>query len=1109
MSSKQKIIEVFLLFLLSLPPLIWLWDRSIILGHDSGFRLKYLDYYRDLFFSWNPYVGFGADLSLNKGFLLTQLPETFFIYVFQDINTGQIISSIFWFFMIGFSMYLFTKSLFSKSEQWPIRIFSSLLYMYNFFVLQGWFISERAKFSLIIALPLVLLVLWKLFQEKWSPLRSGVIIGLTLFLFNGGGSPPLFGAVLLSSGLVFLVLAFFCLKKNWRRGLLYSIKSIGFIVFFTLLFNMYWLVPQAYLAFTTYGTTLSGQGGVEGILAWEAVVTKFASMNNLLRLQGVPDWYENPIHPYARIFLNNPALIAFSFYPFFMIASGLFFYSSLKTKYKNDLLMFIVLLLVVIGLLFSAGSHEPFGIMYKQLLLHVPGFAIFRSAFYKFGPVLWFSVSFLFGYMIFVLKERFKKNRKIVLGIYGITGVYLVLFAFPFYNPSFFDWHEHFSTRVKIPDYVFQMNDHINKEDDENGRILLLPGSVSGADQYAWGFWSLDSLPRISLNRSIVSNDMTIRDLDPLYAKIYSEDTQSVRDMLSLLQVDHILVRNDIFEENGVPFSYADYAAKLTDIDGELVTYGKWQYFSLNSISNSFFSIPETIYGIDDQIKLPEAIDSVSDISNIAFTNFPTQTNSFSDSYKGFIVTAVCVICSSKDYNDIEKGVIISNPQILPDSPLYAVIKNQRKKSLQVKMLAPQKIDRELSYSTLKLAELNKLFEKDPKEAVLTGIHETIREYLSSLTIIESEIPRLNQIEKEIYFPRILAYLQVQHRYAVLFSDASKYPSANFNGLLSKQDSFLETLNTYQVSNESKHYIVTIPQKGAYTIVAPAIESKRVLIDGKVVDASEKQTLSEGQHVILVETESYQNILDDKVYNKNVNLAYSERQSLQVDIDSKQTYLLEIGVDDIEGIDPKITITEWSEPRSKPIQSETRNLSRVHNSLAYEFTPHPSARSIEITFWVEGYTYERSAFTIESMSLIAVADDTFSLRLDNLSSNITVPDIIQTKKIDPTLYDLRIKNVTGPFLLVFHQSFNTGWSAYLVGEKRSMWEIVNVITSGEAVQDHVKVNTYMNGWFIDKKGDFSVLLLYWPQIYFYCGLSISVIALLSLIVYLVVSRRNK
>ncbi len=129
---NTKILEVLFILLLSLTPLLWLKGNEVVLGHDAGFRLNPLEHIKNLLYSWNPISNFGVDWSLFKGFLVTQIPETVFTSLTGSLPQGQKLSFIFWFFIMGISMYIFIKNFFPQKKFWIFRLFSSTFYMFNF-----------------------------------------------------------------------------------------------------------------------------------------------------------------------------------------------------------------------------------------------------------------------------------------------------------------------------------------------------------------------------------------------------------------------------------------------------------------------------------------------------------------------------------------------------------------------------------------------------------------------------------------------------------------------------------------------------------------------------------------------------------------------------------------------------------------------------------------------------------------------------------------------------------------------------------------------------------------------------------------------------------------
>jgi hypothetical protein len=95
-------------------------------------------------------------------------------------------------------------------------------------------------------------------------------------------------------------------------------------------------------------------------------------------------------------------------------------------------------------------------------------------------------------------------------------------------------------------------------------------------------------------------------------------------------------------------------------------------------------------------------------------------------------------------------------------------------------------------------------------------------------------------------------------------------------------------------------------------------------------------------------------------------------------------------------------------------------------------------------------------------------------------------------KHNPTSYTVEIDNKeNSSFLLVLKEHFDSRWR--LEG----------------ASAHHVMANGFANGWIIDEPGAYKVTLYYWPQRYFYIGLVITGISLVSLAIFWGVTRIKK
>lgn len=95
------------------------------------------------------------------------------------------------------------------------------------------------------------------------------------------------------------------------------------------------------------------------------------------------------------------------------------------------------------------------------------------------------------------------------------------------------------------------------------------------------------------------------------------------------------------------------------------------------------------------------------------------------------------------------------------------------------------------------------------------------------------------------------------------------------------------------------------------------------------------------------------------------------------------------------------------------------------------------------------------------------------------------------EKLDPSKYIVHVQ-AEKPFFLIFSESFNTDWTAQI---------------NGKSVDKHFMVNGYANAWYIDpneidKDGEFTITLYFWPQSLFYLGAVISLTTLGICMVYL-------
>ena len=628
-------VEILFILVVGLTPLLWFGRDTIVIGHDTNFRLDPNGFFFDRLFAWTERGGFGRDTSEAIGTLPIRSVEAMLTSLGFSLGGMQRIVFFFWFTAPGIAIYSLLRYFDSRSGAWVFRLTGTALYMFNHFLLQAWFVAERTKFSLVIALPLVLLLIFRVADRRTGPVKAGILIGLTLSVLNGGGVVNLYAAVLLS---FVLAIIFFGLLGFGERGIAWSGLAkliVATTVSFTLL-NAYWVLPQLRAATSLYGSRLAGLGGIDAILDSADGVSANASLLNVLRLQGIPDWYRAD-HQYSYAFFSNVALIvASALLPLLAFAPLLGRSQHMPRRY-----VFFFSLLALVAIVFTAGTHPPFGFIYRFLLQHVPGFAILRTPFYKFAPALWLayavlialSLSALANWLGSQLSALTNASRLATWGFGALAIAAILAYDFPIFSGSFFNWAPSLTTMVRVPDHVFAFGRWTQSHSDF-GRVVLVP-PLSNVDTYDWGYLS-HALVSASFTPTIANKDS----LEPaesahvnrMYESLRAGDTDAAIDQASLLGAKYFLLRNDVRHQPSSPGFYgvlpeeenpAIYEAILRDADHlfPVQHWGDWTLFQITDshLSPQFFAAHPDTLQVDNSLRSPSTSPAAGSPPKIIF----------------------------------------------------------------------------------------------------------------------------------------------------------------------------------------------------------------------------------------------------------------------------------------------------------------------------------------------------------------------------------------------------------------------------------------------------------------------------------------------------------
>lgn len=736
----MKKTEILFLLIVGLIPLLWYKSGYIGLGHDMGFPLAPVDHFLDRLYTWTDRLGpFGSNaVQVLPGVFIHGL-EALLSFLGFSLLTVQKITYIFWFILPGITMYMLLRFLHPKKEDYLIRIPGSLFYMMNHYLLQAWTIAERTKFSIVAALPLVVLLIIKVLHKKESPIKNSILFALTLFFLNGGEGIPLLIVLFLVVTTTVITFFFFSDGSFWlkiKRLLIFSFLAI----LFWILLSSYWLYPYFKSYTQTFGQRFGDAGGISGAISWSQGISTSTSWINLFKLRGIPDWYTSPDHPYANEFFKNPLLLFLSIlFPALALISLL---NLNKTR-----IYFLGLLLIAIPL--SAGSHPPSGIFYDYLLVNVPGFVMFRSGFFKFGMIIWF----VYAYLIAVgAKDIIVKLKRIPLVWLGASIVLLFIYNYPFFTGNFFDYSKGKSTMVKVPDYVFEAK----KELDSNKfstRTLYLPNADIRTEyiEYDWGYFSLSELPHLMGRKSSMINGVLARpNEEDLMVGILSEYIKfGNSNLIKFIGADRAIVQNDFISPDyeGNPLSGVKEAFKKSNDFTFGKSIGRWDFYNYNKEILPQVYSPSTITFISSDQKdlnlvanLPGALDS----NAFLWSDSPEDSNK-EEIFDKLIIQARCADCPPVDNYQI---YFSTSKVLIPGTAFYPLGKFITDTKKQLAGTPNARIEVNLSTSTTLISDLGSLQSKRDEK----GIEVATRDLIQNLEEIKNNLEDISdpQIKKEV-----------------------------------------------------------------------------------------------------------------------------------------------------------------------------------------------------------------------------------------------------------------------------------------------------------------------------------------------------------------------
>jgi hypothetical protein len=842
---KKYFVEIGILFLLALPPIKWLWGGYIVFGHDASFYLNHWENLISLFYAWNPIQGLGMNWPFMRGYIPMVTIEELFLRITGSFSIMQICIGVGWFFGMMMSMYILMLSVFPDKKYWVARLVSSILYGYNFFILQAWVIYERPKFSTYILLPLTIAVVHKLFVKKITIFHGFILFWLISLFFNAGGLPPLLGTTLLAIAFSILWYWILRIRKDGRRGIGWGVNVGLLFLFAYALANAYWVVPFVFFTFGNFASIVGSVGSIDGTIAWEKMVSSNASFANLFRLQGNPEWVNTVGHPYATMYIQNPLLVFLSIGVFAIILAGWMLRDMQSEPDRGtESMRILMILLSVSGIFMMAGTHAPFGKFYELAMRYIPGFAIFRSSFYKFAPITFLSVSWLFGCSFQRILDRFqwKNGVKNLIGGFVILGV--VCYFFPYWTTNIFQFQPNYTTRVKVPDYASDMKHYIETNTNTQARILIMPmldDGLIGAplDTSVWGFYCLGPFISLSTNRSIIYNSLGGNDIIlSLYDQFIHGNDEAFLKIVRLLGITHILFRTDVrlsvSFEKATPLSFWEKAINQKAFLKKKYSVGAWSLYEIEdpSINQMIFTVDKIAVGSILKENLYDLLENTPGYALVV----DQQPIPATVTQKQFF-QAQCMYCRENELTAFIKGIDIPAYGITSFITKYFQGRKEQALFNSLSDTDSRKIDLYIVFANRALIHWKQSNDKT-----------YIQQWSSYMTSAEKIITALQGVNKYEYAIRLYSFVEAQKKYV--------HDDPGISASMDSIDKSMNEIMTYIWVTDraagSVKYLLNLPVdiQATFTVYHNTQEFLNWQIDGTPVSENASIVLSKGVHRI-------------------------------------------------------------------------------------------------------------------------------------------------------------------------------------------------------------------------------------------------------------------
>lgn len=1155
MKRYRIIFDLCVLILLAFIPLFWIPKGYIVTGHDSGYPINVLASYKNRFYTWNTQDNFGRDNTTSIGTIPLLSIQAAASKIGFDVRSSEMITFIFWFLSMEIAMYAFAVSLYEVFPYPNFPLFASVIYSINYYLLALWRYGAATTFSAFAALPLVILFYLGVLRKKISPLKSGLAIGIVSILFNGGGglSLPLFGGLLITL-IWFSVYFIFTSTHDDRIPMLKSVlKCIISAIISVLGVNAYWFLPFLSYVITHFQQNLADAGGIKAVVSWTDSVSKNTSIINLFRLQGFPDWYNNPYHPYANTVLQKPLFIFLS-YLYAPVAYWSLIISETSER-KKITVSFV--LLSLLGIFFAAGVHEPTGVLFERLMYLIPGFVVFRSAQYKFIPALYFSFAVLIAYVVSYYIEIFLSririaalSQKVLAAVCTVSVIIFILFYhFAYFKQGFFYYTRNLSTLLTVPKHIKVYDAWLAENGDDQNRTLVLPryNSAWKAGLFDWNYFSLYSpfnliTPKPFVLHSYFLNEAQTAFFHRLADEIIRGGLFEDR-LYDLFQINRILWTKDTKNSSDdMPSEDPEiYASALSDAKrySRVWNMEPWNLYNIQTQSDAH----RKIYGLSSVTKyIGQPSDVMANVmlgaNNFYLTKIlGTKYDNARDVRLPISGVLYASSCDSCLFDTALRDIPLSYTNILPGSLFYSLKRKQEGITMRMGHDVNYNAMVSLNLSLRRIAELGSMIDQNIAESLQA---ETIRELTSHWKYISDYFETFEKGNHLDMVRTVHEYVAsealVIRKYAN--SVQSMQIKQQINGLLvmlenidrnvSETEAYYQEQKAYTVPDgftKGKLYMdsMSVPRDVNGELIMPDMitigdrqEKIKPVVDGGKVylgsfefsyakhfllhfPASPSRLINyEDMQMVTVSGETKQCVGNDIIGFGSLNKYALQINGASVLPPSISFYLVRKN--------PSYTMDDVYAPVERDAISFDRSSRKTQNIYFSAQDGDYSAK-----FYICTSSDSDPEKYVSNVRVQQLYAPSIYLAANGDYGTDRIP--VTYRRIDQTKYVVTFNEKEIPKILVFHENYDTQWQLYKVN--KSMPGILAFTQTWFnrplPKNTHFSMYGFANAWYLDSASSTdSYIIEYAPQKLFYQGIIIALVSVCVVIFILVqLSRRRK